>query len=321
MLKKFGIILVVICGSAISMAGSYSESGIPMDDASIVSWAVDCNVIRGYIDISDPNMGYVTYGTEAEATGPAEGGGLDVVSLGDGGIATLVFDPNIYITNGEGYDFAVFENGNAASFLELGFVEVSSDGIHFFGFEAVSLTPTNQQVLGFDTLDSTNIYNLAGKHIQGFGTGFDLEELKDVSALLDVNAITHVRIIDVVGYVEPADLYSDGVVNLFDFGVFAAAYGSQVGDENWRQDCDMHRVWVEDSPPYYEDPDGIINLYDLQVFMERWLDENDYSSIDVNGHQINDPWPTLSKNPTTLTYTGGFDLDAVGVINARQRLE
>jgi len=320
-LKKIRLILVVVSCSAICIAGPYNEPGISMNDPNIVSWAVDCNVVRGYIDISNPGLGQVNYGSDANAVGQAEGlATVGVVSLGDAGVATLTFGSDIYVTNGEGDDFTVFENANSNSFLELGFVEVSSDGVNFFQFNAVSLTPTNVQIPGFGTLDATDVYNLAGKYARGIGTGFDLEELKDVSVLLDVNSITHVRVIDVVGFVEPSDFYGDGVVNFIDFSIFAAAYRSEVGNANWNEDCDIFREWITDPPPpHYDDPDGVIDANDLQVFVGRWLDENNYSSCDINGHQINDPWPTPFANPTTGTYTGGFDLDAVGVINTRLR--
>ncbi|NIA17499.1 MAG: hypothetical protein GWO86_04040, partial [Planctomycetes bacterium] len=119
--------------------------------------------------------------------------------------------------------------------------------------------------------------------------------------LLDVNSITHVRIIDVVGYVEPADFYGDGIVNFTDYNIFAGAYQSDIYDDNWNQDCDI-------SNP----TDDFVGIADFQVFVEKWFDENDYSSCDINGHQINDPWPTPFDS-------GGFDLDAVGIINERPR--
>jgi hypothetical protein len=311
------------------MAGPYVETGISMSDPNIVAWAVGCEVVRGYINISNPDLGVVTFGSESNAVGEAKssvsGDAGGVVSLGDGGIATLTFDSNSYISNGEGDDFAVFENGNA-SYLELAFAEVSSDGIHFFRFDSVSLTPTNVQVGGLGTLDPTHIHNLAGKHPQGYGTGFDLEELKDVNDLLDVNSITHIRLVDVVGFVEPADFNSDGTVDVLDYSIFAAAYGSRIGDADWNRDCDIHRVWRDDVvPPYYEDPDGLIDLSDFQVFLRKWLNGNDYSSDDMYGYQINDPWPTAFWYPYPGEYyglySGGFDLDAVGVINGRLRQE
>ncbi|MHC4524745.1 MAG: hypothetical protein ACYSU8_04310, partial [Planctomycetota bacterium] len=196
------------------------------------------------MDITDPAGLHATHGETNDALGLAEksrlagGNVLNVVSLGDGGMATLTFDAPI--TNGPGYDFAVFENALNDTFLELAFVQVSSDGVNFFGFDCNSLTPTNRQAEAFGALDTTNIHNLAGKYRLGYGTPFDLEELKDIDGLLDVNSVTHVRVIDVVGYVQPADIYGDGIVNLIDFSFFAVAYGSRIGDDNWNEDCDIH---------------------------------------------------------------------------------
>lgn len=301
--KKVQIILMVICLFPLTdaKAGPYSEAGIHKDDVAFTAWATGVTVERGFVDINNPELGYASYGEPNNALHKAEGTAEDVVSLGDGGIAILTFDN--MITNGDGYDFAVFENGfditSGGAFLELAFVEVSSDGINFFGFDNVSLTPTNKQVDGFGALDSTNIHNLAGKHLLEYGTAFDLEELKDVNDLLDVNSVTHIRIIDVVGFVEPADFYGDGIVNFIDYSISAAAYASEIGDDNWNQDCDIS------SPP-----DDIIDFTDFQLFTEKWLDENVFSSCDINGHQINDPWPTPFSS-------SGFDLDAVGIINEK----
>ena len=46
------------------------------------------------------------------------------------------------------------------------------------------------------------INNLAGKYRVGYGTPFDLDELHD-STGLDLNHITHVRLVDVVGTIDP----------------------------------------------------------------------------------------------------------------------
>lgn len=81
--------------------------------------------------------------------------------------------------------------------------------------------------------------NLAGKYVFPYGTPFDLEELKNEPAL-DVNHITHVRVVDVTGSVNAI-----------------------------------------------------------------------YAQRDATGRIINDPWPTDFPN-------GGFDLDAVAVINREQ---
>lgn len=183
-------------------AGQPGTTAIYKDSSVFKDWADSCKVIRGYINISDTNITYngsnrATYGDEYYGVGKAND---SVVSLGDGGIATLKF--NHPIINGPGFDFAVFENGLSNSFLELGFVEVSSDGNRFVRFPAVSLTQTLTQVGPFDTLDATKLNNLAGKYRALYGTPFDLDDIKD-STGIDLNHITAVRIRDVVGCIQP----------------------------------------------------------------------------------------------------------------------
>ncbi len=244
------IILTLICvTSSIVLAGPYApaagqpgSTAIYKDDSSFVEWASSCDVVRGLQNISDSDVNddgtddYASFGTADNALGKAVGDSYDVVSLGDGGYATLTFD--VPISDGPGWDFAVFENGFSDTYLELAFVEVSSDGVNFFRFDSVSLTQTDTQIGGFGTLDPTDIYNLAGKYRQGYGTPFDLSELSG-RAGLDIYNVTYVRIVDVVGCIQDA-----------------------------------------------------------------------YCRYDSTGNKINDPWPTPFSS-------SGFDLDAVGVINAK----
>lgn len=178
-------------------AGQDGTAAIHKDSSAFVAWATGCSVTRGYQDISDPGSGYASTGDESLAIGKSDISG--VVSLGDGGSAVLTFAHPI--VNGEGYDFAVFENSFDGLFLELAFVEVSSDGLNYFRFPASSLTDAFVQIGTFDNLDAEKINNLAGKYRAGYGTPFDLEELKDEPGL-DVNHITHVRIVDVVGSID-----------------------------------------------------------------------------------------------------------------------
>jgi hypothetical protein len=203
-----------------------------MDNPVFKAWATECVLERGPGIITYPDSIEVTYGEAAYATGKAGDG--KVVSLGDGGRATLYFD--IPVGDGPGPDFAVFENGFNDLFLELAFVEVSSDSINFARFKSVSLTPVDEQINTYGTLDATNLLNLAGKYRGGYGTPFDLSELQDQQDL-DINHIVCVRIIDVIG-----------------------------------------------------------TLVDS------------LATFDSRGVVINDPWPTPFES-------GGFDLDAVGVIN------
>jgi hypothetical protein len=180
-------------------AGTLGTTAIHKDSNIIATWAANCIVQRGWMNIADTSLGKALVGDETYVPGPAASG---IVSLGDGGVATLTF--HYPLRNGPGFDFAVFENAFDDRFLELAFVEVSSDGKNFVRFAATSLTPTDTQVEAFDFwADATKINNLAGKYRANFGTPFDLEELKD-SVGIDVNNITHVRIIDVVGSIDSA---------------------------------------------------------------------------------------------------------------------
>lgn len=296
----FGAVLLILFLDAIAAAGPFApaagqpgSTAIHMSDSMFSAWATGVVVERGYKDISHPEFGLVSGGDEADCLGQTTGQLYEVVSLGDGGIATLTFaNP---ITNGHGYDFAVFENSYNDTFLELAFVEVSSDGENFFRFDSVSLTEPNEQVGGFETLDTTDVNNLAGKYRLGYGTPFELEELAGIDGL-DVSTITHVRIIDVVGCTQSADFNNDRLVMLDDFAILSVAYGSEDTDENWDRRCDIARGY------------NIIDVNDVAQFMFQWLTE--WSSMDSLGNKINDPWPTDFD-------VGGFDLDAVGVINEK----
>lgn len=179
-------------------AGEPGSTAIHRDSLIITAWAKGAVLNRGPQQCGLPSLGLATTGTAESAIGPAGENG--VVSLGDGGSIVLEFDPPI--RNGAGFDFAVFENGflykDSLDFLELAFVEVSSDGVYFCRFPAISLTQTLQQVDTFDGLDPRWIHNLAGKYTYGYGTPFDLSELPD-TVLLDKEHIRYVQVMDVTG--------------------------------------------------------------------------------------------------------------------------
>lgn len=176
-------------------------TAISKDSNVFIDWASGIDLNRGYLDRSDTNFqiagsNRASFGVPMNGTGPAEGNSIDVVSLGDEGEAILTFSSPI--VDGPGWDFAVFENSFSPTFLELAHVEVSSDGINFVRFPSTSETQTTTQVGGFGSLDASYLSNLAGKYAQGFGTPFDLNELAG-NSLLDLNSITHVKLVDVVG--------------------------------------------------------------------------------------------------------------------------
>lgn len=196
--------LIVKCAVAqyAPAAGLPGSTAMHKDDESFAAWASACVVTRGWQNMADTTLGVATTGDETAATGKAGENG--VVSLGDGGIATVTF--NGYLFNGPGYDFAVFENGfptgdSTLAFLEFAFVEVSSDGINFTRFPATSSIQDTMQ-MPMAGIDASLIHNLAGKYVALYGTPFDLDELKDTPGL-DVNSITHVRLVDVVGSIDP----------------------------------------------------------------------------------------------------------------------
>jgi len=179
-------------------AGQPGSTALHKDDPSFLSWISEIEVTRGYQDIQTPDLGLAETGEPAFAQGPADG---LTVSLGDGGSALIILNAPLY--NGPGWDFAVFENAFNDSFLELAFVEVSSDGEHFVRFPATSLTPIDQQVGTFGEVDATKIHQLAGKYRVNYGTPFDLEVLQD-SLVLDLENMGFIRLIDVVGSINPA---------------------------------------------------------------------------------------------------------------------
>ncbi len=196
-LLAFFIELITLAQYA-PMVGVSGTTAIHCQSASFVDWAYSCTVHRGFINISDTSVtdmasNKASYGDEINATLKADN--LSV-SLGDGGMATLEF--NSHIIDGPGFDFAVFENAFMDDFLELAFVEVSSDGLHFVRFPSASLTSSASQKGAFDRIDAQKINNLAGKYRTLYGTPFDLSVL-DTSSVLDMKNITHIRIIDVVG--------------------------------------------------------------------------------------------------------------------------
>ena len=186
------------CG-AVGTAGC---NAIAANDNQFVAWATGVVLTRGPQMITNPDGPFASFGGDTNAIGPATmDNTMDAVSLGDGGSALVTFERPI--RNGEGPDFAVFENSFNDSFLELAFVEVSSDGEHFVRFPATSLTPTDEQVSGaVGGVDPTFINNLAGKFRIGYGTPFDLEELAG-SENLNIDSIVYVRIIDAIGTIDP----------------------------------------------------------------------------------------------------------------------
>ena len=178
-------------------AGQPGSTAINKNDPAIIAWCTNCKVHRGPQNIAVAGSPPASTGDSSAVIGAAQLNG--VVSLGDGGTAVCYFQQAI--TNGPGDDFAVFENSFSDTYLEFAFVEVSSDGIHFFRFPNQSTQDTVIQIGPYDTCNTRQINFLAGKYRSGFGTPFDLEALKGIAGL-DVNYIICVRIVDCVGSID-----------------------------------------------------------------------------------------------------------------------
>jgi len=247
-LKQLIVIAILITANigytqSFSPAVGFEGSRAIYKDSSIfISWAKNVIVSRGFKNIAAPQNGKVTYGIDSNAIGKADGN-PSIVSLGDGGSAIISFESPI--ANGLGADFAIFENGflendsSERAFLEFAFVEVSTNGVEYIRFPAISEIPSTEQTDGFENSNARYIYNLAGKYTQFYGTPFDLDDIVDltIGTSVKLNEINYIKIIDVIGCVT-----------------------------------------------------------------------SDFASLDSIDNIINDPYPT--EYPS-----GGFDLDAVGVIN------
>jgi len=169
------------------------------DSSIFINWAKQCTIYRGWKNITQKDSGFTSIGDSNSCIGRAGENGI--ISLGDSGIAICQF--NQPIIDGEGWDFAVFENTFDDRFLELATVEVSSDGWRYFRFPCHSLTDTVNQTSPFGYTEPENINNLAGKYRYGFGTPFDIGNIPDYKDL-NKNNIRFVKIIDVVGSLNPA---------------------------------------------------------------------------------------------------------------------
>lgn len=248
----------LVSGPFCGAAETEGSEAIAYTDARIKGWATGCEIVYGPENITVAGSPLVSYGEASAALGACDNNNLNVVSLGDGGMATLTFDHAI--TNGEGPDFAIFENSFNDNFLELAFVEVSTDGERFVRFPATSLTSACQGVGGMGGIDPTYIDNLAGKYRVGFGTGFDLEQLRD-SIGINIDSIVYVRVVDVVGSIDEEyatyDQYGHIVVDPFPTNSYSTGFDLDGA-------CVLN--WLDDGGN--EEPEGInsvvaggLNLY------------------------------------------------------------
>jgi len=261
----------------------------------------------GYVNyLPTPSASYLT--DPVLALGPATANEFDVVVLGDlsaaeidagvsPGEITLTFDAAI--RDGVGADFAVFENGfltypPAVMWAELAYVEVSSDGVRFARFNSTSLTPGP----GME-LDATDVFNLAGKHVNwgvswwgigdSWGTPFDLGGLAGhdlvSEGLLDLQAVTHVRLVDIPGrgdfldangasIYDPWPTGGTGGLDLEALGVLNEMPDFDGDGDVDGDDLDILRFWINlgtDDLHYDLDNDGDADPDDLNYMIANDL--------------------------------------------------
>jgi hypothetical protein len=178
-----------VCAQYAPEAGTTGTTAIHKDSPLFVRWA---NGHTNYLPGTEVDS---SWQTPAKSYGQAvQTDSFHIVCLGNGGQITLFFP--LPVRDDNGADFAVFENSHSHAFLELAFVEVSSDGQNFFRFPTASLT---LGVVGpYAEVYPEEIDGFASKYIRGYGTPFDLATLAD-NPLLDKQRVRFIRIVDIIG--------------------------------------------------------------------------------------------------------------------------
>jgi hypothetical protein len=192
-------------------AGLYSG---PTDTTNAIDPAIPSNspLFVEWADTIVPDLTYFAPrgSTAISATGYNCLGDLDAAQIAAGaspGYLTVSFPTGI--ANGIGRDFAVFENGFGYGspnglFMDLAYVEVSTNGADFARFPSISTNTGPVTGSGaFAGFDTSNVFNLAGKHAAGYGTPFDLDGLLSDPLVIDgsvnLQNIQYVRLVDIPG--------------------------------------------------------------------------------------------------------------------------
>ena len=236
----------------------------------------DAGWIRQIVTLGDMDLAML-----ADHFGPAPSGTYHP------GEITAVFNESP-IVNGEGPDFATFENGfvlgwtTAEVFGELAFVEVSSNGADFIRFPTHSLTPKWPGAYG--CFIASGVFGMTGKHINAYGdqwgTPFDLEWIADhplvLDGTVDLNDIRYVRQVDIPGG-GPTDANGQNT------GMFLDSHGNVIFDSwvTWGSGgADLDAVGVLNSSAADSDGDYISDYWDN---CSQTANDNQYDT-DADGY-------------------------------------
>ena len=220
------------------------------------------------------------------------------------------------IQNGPGPDFAVFENGfisaggagvNGQIFAELAYVEVSTDGETFVRFPCVSLTEpttTNGGTGAYGTIDPTNVYNIAGKHVNAYGsswgTPFNLSDLANEPNVLNgnvnLNNVIYIRIVDIPGN----GFFKDTATTMIDPNTidpnsglggtyYTETHGIHDAWVTWGSGgCDLEAVGAIEQIYGDADSDGDVDFFDFIKLAARWHKYGNWPQGDFDENQFVD---------------------------------
>jgi len=237
---------------AVAFAGPYAgptpddvpgaiDNPIAADDSRFVGWA------DGIKPIGSGTYFAPGGSTSISTSGYNSLGDLtaDQIAAHDSpGYLTVTFSKAI--RNGSGADFATFENGgdfyeHPLLYADLAYVQVSTDGVHFAQFQSISTNSASNSSdytapygSGYAGINTTNVYNLAGKSADGYGVPFDLSDLSTdslvTSGQVDLNNINYVRLIDIPGSGDFKDSLGNGIIDAWPTSGGTAGYDFLLGE-------------------------------------------------------------------------------------------
>ena len=289
------ISLYFLVESNLLVAGPFGSGAIHWQNEDIAVWASEVVEFKPTSTGSDQASG-------ANSLGASDG---SFTSLGDltsdeldSGLSPgrIVVSFSSAISNGPGWDLAVFENAGAFFetpfvFGELASIEVSSNGNDFVGFPNESLNvEAGEGAVGdellinfgrnFAGINTSNVRNLAGIHPQGFGTVFDFNDLAFTEMVLlgsvDLHEIRFVRVTDIPGNGWFRDSFERPILDAWPTGGDIAGFDLDAIAGRYSVACDLCPVRGD------VDLSGKIDVEDVHQLVVAILNQNLHTRFDVN---------------------------------------